>query len=588
MISRIERSWRAAIAGIALAALGACGAAEPELPPLEAARAMLARGDGVGAEILLRELLDEGTPREELAAYMGEAELEQGRPIEARGWLEPGVFSQGTHGHGFRMLGLLEMRAGNLPAAGAAFDRALETDPDNPELWVAIGRLRYSGGEQTQAVEASKRAVALGPDNVEALRFRGQLVRDAFGMAAALPWFEAALERDGDDIDLLADYAATLGEAGRAKDMLAVVRRMAAVAPRDPRIAFYQATLAARARQFELARGLLARRTDIDQQGPAVALLSGVVDLESGNPASAAQTFDRLLRAQPDNRRVRQLLALALRRAGNDRELVYRFADAATRPDAEPYFAQTIGRAYEALGERDKAAPLLASASRARPTELVPLPTGIPAELVQGRGRPSGEDARALVRGFIGTGRMQAAIDAVESFRAKFPGSADALGLAGDAYLAAGEPRRALERYRSAAKIRRPWPLARRMLAAHAMLGDVSGAEALLTHHFAGEPANREAASLLALLAFDARQWERGEFLLEHSLANGGAHDPRLLALAARIALRRNDTDEARELAARAYRLQRRNAAASAALVEALYAAGEDDIAAALSAAQRR
>lgn len=579
MIFSPETFRNGVLAGLGLLALAACGDSAPPPTPLETAQAALERGDGVGAEIALRRMLDQGVPRAQLAAYLGEAELAQGNLAEAREWLEKAEFSARSRARGLRMLGVLEMRSGNLAAAGAVFDRALEIDPLASELWVAIGRLRYRGGEQALAVEASERAVTLGPENPKALRFRGQLVRDAYGMAVALPWFEAALAADPDDIDVLADYAATLGEAGRARDMLAAVRQMAEINPRDPRLFFYQATLAARAGDFELARGLLSRSDDLGEMSAASALLAGVVDLEAGNHASAAQTFDRLLRHQPDNRRVRHLLARALHLAGNDRELVYRFADEAASPGAEPYLVQIVGRAHEALGERDKAAPLLEKAARAGRGGLTELAAAIPLEVAQARGEESGRDTVSLVRGLIAADRPDSAVRAAEAFREKFPGSVDALGLAGDAYLAAGRPERALERYRAAAAIRRSWPLARRMLAAHVARGDRAATWSLLSEHLAVDPANREAATMFALLAFDARRSAQAEALLDHALAAGGARDPHLLAFASQVALQSGEVEQALDAARRAYALQRRNPFAAHALVRALEASDETDAA---------
>ncbi len=59
--------------------------------------------------------------------------------------------------HGFHMLARLEMADGNLPAAGDAFDRALEGNGGTAEIWVDIGRMRYRGGEHHQALEAAQR-----------------------------------------------------------------------------------------------------------------------------------------------------------------------------------------------------------------------------------------------------------------------------------------------------------------------------------------------------------------------------------------------------------------------------------------------
>jgi len=354
------------IASAAALVLTGCGEVEQAATPFDAGVARLQSGDGLGAEKYFNQALEGGAERTSIAAYMGEAELLQGQLAEAREWLGGGQFDEASRSRGFHMLARLEMRVGNLPAAGQAFDRALETAMDDPELWVDIGRLRYMGGEQIQAIEAAQRAVELGPQNVQALHFRGQLVRDAHGMAAALPWFEAALAVDPDNGAVLADLAATQGELGQARAMLATIRKLAKVDPGNRQIVFLQAVLAARAGEPILARSLLQRSGNIDRQVPAAMLLSGVIDLQSGNYASAAQTLDILSKRQPENRRVHALLARALSLGGSNRELVKRFAEKALRPSASPYLVTTVGRAYEQLDDRASAAYFLDRANQPR------------------------------------------------------------------------------------------------------------------------------------------------------------------------------------------------------------------------------
>ncbi|MBD3728127.1 MAG: tetratricopeptide repeat protein [Sphingomonadales bacterium] len=539
-----------------LFAAAACSDPTPPPPSLDEARAALARGDGLGAEIVLRQLLETGTPREDLAAWLGEAELEQGQLVEARRWLGEGTFSPDSAGVGFHMLGRLEMREGNLPAAGQAFDRALQASPDDPELWVDIGRLRYRGGEQIQAVEASEKAVALGPENPAALQFHAQILRDSHGMEAALPWFERALDHNPDNLDLLGDYAATLGELGRAKEMLTIVRRMTALDPGNPQALWLEAVLAARAGDYDLARRLLQLTDDAHRESPAGQLLSGVIDMRSGNYASASQTFDGLLDAQPDNRRVRLLLARALALDGSHRELVFRFGDVALRPSSPPYLTLLVGQGYEALGERDKAAQYLDRAATPRGGELVAVPGTVPLAVVELRGVDRGSDALSLVRGLIVAGQPGAASAKAEAFQKKYPGSADALGLAGDALLASRQIGPAIALYQRSAGVRRPWPLARRMVAAYRAAGRGQEAAWLLSEQLAGDPANVEAAATLGRIAFEAKDMQRAELLLDHAIANGGTSDPDLLALRAQVALAQGDVDTARNFAGRAYRLQ--------------------------------
>jgi tetratricopeptide (TPR) repeat protein len=496
--------------------LAACSAGGPPQPP---DHGKSERSANPGAEAALRHALEIGRTRADSAPFVGEAALRDGDLVKARQWLGDARFSPQVAPHGYHMLGRLRMAEGDLAGAGKAFDRALQGEPEDSDLWVDIARLRYRGGEHAQAVEASKRALTLGPANPPALLLRAQLVRDAQGNAAALPIFERGLAASPTNPDLLADYAATLGELGRAKDMLAAVRRFAAAAPGDRRALYLQAVLAARAGNHDLARTLLQRSGDLDRQMPAAMLLLAVVDLDNGNPASAAQGFDRLLRQQPDNIRVQKLLARALSAAGNDRELVARFAASAD----SRYIALLVGRAYERLGDRTKAALYLDRAlGSAIPPHLAILGSSTPLDVASQREHADGATLVELVRGLARSGRAPEARTRAESWLKRHPGSADAMGLAGDAALAARDPRGALRHYREAAAIRRPWPLAKRMAAALEAAGDPKGAEESVAAYLAGEPNNAEAAAMLARRLAARGDRARADALLKHAALHGG------------------------------------------------------------------
>ena len=556
MTCRPERIWRPLLAGLGLLAVTACSDAAVERAPLEQAQAALAAGDGLGAENALRGMLASGTPQEEIAAYLGEAELLQGELHESRRWLGEGNFSDATAGHGYHMLGRLEMRDGNLPAAGQAFDRAFASIPDSSGLWVDIGRLRYRGGEQAQAIEASRRAVELGPENPDALLLRAQLVRDSEGLAAAVPWFEAGLESAPDNLDLLGDYAATLGDLGRARDMLAIIRRMAEIDDRNPRLFYLQAVLAARGGNFMLARTLLARAGPGIAQSPAGMLLSGVIDLENGNYQSAVQVLDRLAMMQPDNVRVRELLVQAVALGLNDRELVYRFDNIGRLTSASPYLRMALGRSYEVLDRRSDAAAFLDLAALDRPSSLIAVQGSTPLPIAELRRAQGGSAVQSLVRGRIAAGQPGVALAEAERFRRLFPGSADAMALAGDARLANREPGAALSLYRKAAEIRQTWPLVRRMVAAHRASGRSDLAEQAITQHLVAHPGNAEAAAALAEMAVERADWPRAAMLLDHATRHGAWHDPYLWRQRALVAARLGDSELSFDAAIFAYALQ--------------------------------
>src|SRR5690606_39172877 len=127
-----------------------------------------------------------------IAAPIGEAQMLQGNLALARNWLAPGQFAPGDQAYGFRMLGRLELGEGNLAAASLASERALRIDANSAALVREIVQLRYGAGEHVQAIAAVGQAVRLDPENVAALSFQGQIVRDGVGPVAALPWFARA------------------------------------------------------------------------------------------------------------------------------------------------------------------------------------------------------------------------------------------------------------------------------------------------------------------------------------------------------------------------------------------------------------
>lgn len=422
-----------------------------------------------------------------------------------------------------------EMGKGNLSEAGRLFDQALEMDRDDAGIWVDIARLRFRGGEHQGAIEAADHALSLDSQFAPALLIRAQLVRDAFGLAAALPWFERGLEQHPDDVGLLADYAATLGDLGRHSDMLAVVRRLAEIEPREPRVHYLQAVLAARAGDPILASSLLKRSGMRDSEVPSAVLLGAIADMQQGTFDNAVGELDDLFKRQPANQRVAELLAQAMWLAGRDREIVDRFGQSAAAASASPYLVLLVGRSFERLGERDKAAQFIERARTMR-SDGVALPLA-PASAAQGLPQPT-----ATMRQYVSASDWAGASQYASQLVQRFPGSSDILALAGDAALAKGDTVGALSLYGRAAKIRRPWPLTRKIIHAYRTLGDTDAADALLVRHINAEPRNAEALAMFARRSAADEDWLRVSVLLDTAITLGAGNDPELLALRARAA----------------------------------------------------
>jgi tetratricopeptide (TPR) repeat protein len=346
---------------------------------LSKARAALALGDGIAAEARLRDARAAGASADTVRAPMGEALLAQGDLVRAREWLAPASFPPSTRARGYRLLGQLEWREGRLAGAGRAVDQALALAPNDAGLWVDVARLRLTGGEHALAVEAADRAVALEARNVDALWFRALLIRRQFGLAASLPWFEAALRQAPGDAGLLADQAATLGDLGRYSAALEALRAAQRADAANPRLLYQQAVIAARAGDRALARRLLGRTANRVRDLPGAMLLGAALELDASNVNAAVATADRLLRGRPGNFAAQELLARALARSGDAEAVAARFGSLAEAEEASGYLRTVVARAYEETGQRERAVALLAKA--AAPSGNLPINEGVPAVL---------------------------------------------------------------------------------------------------------------------------------------------------------------------------------------------------------------
>jgi tetratricopeptide (TPR) repeat protein len=539
----MPRFW----AGLILLAVAGTVSAKSSTPDLDAARQALERGDGIAAEVALKRALASGAQPQAVAAGMGEAWLLQGDRKRAREWLGKGEFAPGTVAEGYRALGLLEHSEGNLPEAGRAFDRALALAPNDSQLWVDIGRLRYSGGEQIQAIEAADKAVKFETVNTRALEFRGQLVRDQYGPAAALPWFEEAVSKSPNDLELLGEYAATLGEAGRNADMLVIARKMIELSPDHPRALYLQAVLAARAGQYGIAKSIFGRVKGRILDVPAVMLFAGCMELEAGNSSTAIDILSRLLRQQPANQRAQDLLARAYAEAGRSSELIHDFADLARRPGASPYLMTRVAWAYEDLGQRDLAAPLLDRAAQNQP-EIAPI-------YEFAVDNPS-EDAAAQIRRLLAGGNAGAASAIAERQVAMRPGFAAAHSLAGDALMMSGKPDDAARHYGRAALVRFNNDLLLRMLLATSRTNQRDQLGPIVANFLNGNPRDPIAARIAASQAASLGNWGLSRGFLEVLRARGQGRDARLLCDLSYAQLRDGDRRAALETAEAAYRLQ--------------------------------
>jgi tetratricopeptide (TPR) repeat protein len=535
--------------------------AAPRLPGarIAQARVFLALFDATGAEAELTRALELGADRTTVRASMAEALLLQGRADAALAWLGEGPVPTREAGYAARTLGRAHLALGNIDAARAAFDRALQHAPDDSMLWTDIARFRIASGDQAGGVDAADHAVKLNSGNVRALQLRGELVRSQFGLAASLPWFERALSIDPNDVSVLGEYAATLGDMGRMRDMLAAARQIVALQPDNPRGYFLQAVLAARAGKYSLARNLIQKTGGALERVPAVMQVEGVVEFQLGNYRQAIDRFEKLADAQPHNRRAAELLARALYAEGEHEVLLVRFRPVANQGGTSAYLLTLVARSLEAIGEGAQATDYLARAAEPDTAPMVRLAQADEPWMLADAARAAPRDARAVIpyiRMLVANGDFALAAEFAEPLAKANPGVPDAQVLLGDVRFASGDAAAALPFYRRAAEIRLSEPVVRRLSLALRETGNADEADALLVRFVGYSPANTGGLRLLANAYIDRGHWPGAILTLGALHARLGNNQPLLLADLALARLRNGDEPTATRDARLAYRVQ--------------------------------
>lgn len=525
------------------------------------ARIFLSLGDGEGARAELDRAQAGGVPVAQTRHLRAEAALLAGDADRALAEASAADIPVRHAAHALRVQGMALTAQENFPAAEAAFDRSLAIAPNSAPTWVEIGRFRMAAADQAGAVAAADRAVTLDSTSGDALVLKGILVRGQYGLVAAMPWFDRALEIDGQHVDALLEAAATLGDLGRMREMLAMTRRALALDGRNGRAWYLQAVLAARAGDYPLARSLIGRAGDGVDAMPGPALLKATLEIEQGAFAQAIARLERLLSFQPDNSRVRRLLGTALFRSGDADGAVAALRPIADRPDADSYTLSLAGRALETLGDRQAAAAYLDRAAWPGRGAAVAFGTGEDLAMLNRDALvDSGAGARVrLIRGLLIAGNGQGALNEATSLRRAHPGTPAAHLLVGDALAALGRPMDAVEAYRAAANISFSEPVALRIIDAADRAGRGDIAVQTLRLFLAQNPVNVSALLLASEYFQRAQQWPQSIRVLEGLRARLGDGDALILNNLAWAYYRNGEGDTALPYAARAYRLSPSN-----------------------------
>lgn len=523
------------------------------------AEVLLKLFDGIGAEAELDRAFDLGLEPSDVRHLLGHALQLQGRLEDAKEQLSRDDIPVDAQAYAARILGRIGQQMGDESLARKAYNRAIKLDPGYPDLWVDVARFRTDSGDQAGANAAIDEAVRLDPNNIRALQYRGELLRFQFGLGAALPWFERALQLDPNDVALLTEYAATLGDMGRMRDMLVIARKIIALDGKNPRAFFMQSVLAARAGEYKLARTLMQKTEGRLDAQAAVILVQGVIEYEEGNYNAAVDKFRRLTSIQPNNRQAQNLLARSLYQAGDATEAVAVLKPQVNRSGAEPYALWLAGRSLELLGKRGEAIGVFNRAARHDVGGAEAFPPGTPINILAAEAGRSPDNARVVIpyiRALYHAGNYGAAFAQAKRLQKRNPGASDAHILVADTAIVRKDYDEALDALGRARDIRFSESVMLRMVEVMRAKGAMQDSGQLLAQYMSYNPSNVAGLRWMAYGHLETGNWEIARYILENLRQRLGENDALIMAGLAQAYTGLGDAKKAIAAGRAAYQVQ--------------------------------
>jgi putative PEP-CTERM system TPR-repeat lipoprotein len=276
-------------------------------------RLYLDTGDVLSAEKEMRRAMALGKPGAEVMPWLGKALLLQGQfgkmldEIVA-GAQQPKLMA--LRGHA--LLGLHR----NTEAA-AVFEQILVRHPDHPAALIGQARIALQAADRPRALALTNRALQHFPDDVDAWRLKGDLLRLQDDNPGALAAYRRALALHPALVQAHVDIASLHIQAGQfdqARAELAIARR---VSPNSLMLIYTQALLDFRQGKLQAAREQLQLVLRAAPEHLPSHLLMGVVMRGVGSYPQAEQHLRKFLEANPGQAYASKLLASVLMHGGD-------------------------------------------------------------------------------------------------------------------------------------------------------------------------------------------------------------------------------------------------------------------------------
>ena len=184
-------------------------------------------------------------------------------------------------------LGFVQLEQGRSPDASAAFEKALEIDPEMPEAYNSIAAIWLKAGDSARAESALRNAIRIQPNYAQAHNNLGNLLSGAGRFDEARYHFEAALRYKDDYAGARYNYALALAKERRMDEARSQIEAILRIEPGNAEAHQFLGNLLAAGGQFDRAIAQYREAIRIAPEFSRAILSLGAVLVDSGNVAAA-------------------------------------------------------------------------------------------------------------------------------------------------------------------------------------------------------------------------------------------------------------------------------------------------------------
>jgi tetratricopeptide (TPR) repeat protein len=264
-------------------------------------------------------------------------------------------------------LGALATKAGRLEEGIACYHRALALKPDDREALVSLGGLMTESGRPDEATRFLEAVLAL-KDDAGAHNNLGYALSALGRLPEAMKHYEAALRLRPDYPEAENNFGIALARAGRAAEALPHFERaLRGVAERPEgrtrgqvateALTRYNYGLALlQAGQAPEALAQFQRVLALKPENAQAATKGGIALIALGRPAEARALLARAIALEPGSAEAHHYLGMAIANAGAPADSVAEFEKAIALAPRNAEYPLTLARVFEMLGREAEAA----------------------------------------------------------------------------------------------------------------------------------------------------------------------------------------------------------------------------------------